>query len=78
MQNHALLWQMGIFFGFPMFLAVIHSIFGIQFAQNVLSVMYRKEDMIDMILVTAAILVLIYGIYFIATYTGCKRIIEER
>lgn len=78
MQNHALLWQMGIFFGFPMFLAVVHSVFGIQFAQNTLSVMFKKEDMIGMILVTAAILILIYGIYFIATYTGCKRIIEER
>ncbi len=78
MQQSALLWQMGIFFGFPMFLAVIHSVFGIQFAQNMLSVMFRKEDMIGMILVTAAILVLVYGIYFTATYSGCKRIIEDR
>lgn len=78
MQQSALLWQMGIFFGFPMFLAVIHSVFGIQFAQNMLSVMFRKEDMIGMILVTAAILVLVYGIYFMATYSGCKRIIEDR
>jgi len=78
MQNHALLWQMGIFFGFPMFLAIIHSVFGIQFAQNVLAVMFSKEDMIGMILVTAAILVLVYGLYFMATYFGCKRIIEDR
>ena len=78
MQNHALLWQMGLFFGFPMLLAMIHSIFGIQFAQNVLAVMFTKEDMIGMILVTAAILVLIYGVYFMATYAGCKRIIEDR
>lgn len=78
MQNHALLWQMGIFFGFPMLLAVIHSIFGLQFAQNILAVMFSKEDMIGMILVTATILVFVYGVYFIATYTGCKRIIEDR
>jgi len=78
MQNHALLWQMGIFFGFPMLLAIIHSVFGIQFAQNVLAVMFNKEDMIGMILITAAILVLVYGVYFMATYAGCKRIIEDR
>ena len=77
MQNKALLWQMGIFFGMPMFLAIIHSVFGIQFAQNMLSVMYRKEDMIVPIVVTAGVLIVIYGVYFIATYFGCKRIIEE-
>ena len=77
MQNRALLWQMGIFFGMPMLLAIIHSVFGIQYAQNLLSVMYRKEDMIVPILVTAGVLIVIYGVYFVATYFGCKRIIEE-
>ena len=77
MQNKALLWQMGIFFGMPMVLAIIHSVFGIQFAQNMLSVMFRKEDMILPILVTSAILIVIYGVYFISTYFGCRRIIEE-
>ena len=61
----------------PMILALIHSVFGIQFAQNLLSVMYRKEDMIVPILVTAGVLIVIYGVYFVATYFGCRRIIEE-
>lgn len=77
MQNRALLWQMGIFFGMPMMFAIIHSVFGIQFAQNILSVMFRKEDMIVPILVTAILLIAIYGVYFLATYWGSKRIIEE-
>lgn len=77
MQNHALLGQMGIFFGMPMVLACIHSVFGIQFAQNLLSVMYKKEDMIASIVITAGILLVIYGIYFLTTYFGCKKIIEE-
>ena len=77
MQNRALLWQMGIFFGMPMMFAIIHSVFGIQFAQNILSVMFRKEDMIVPILVTAILLIVIYGVYFLATYWGSKRIIEE-
>lgn len=78
MQNRALLWQMGIFFGMPMGLAIVHSVFGIQFAQNLLSVIFNKEDMILPILVTATILIVIYGVYFIATYWGSKRIIEEQ
>lgn len=77
MQNRALLWQMGIFFGMPMMFAIIHSVFGIQFAQNILSVMFRKEDMIVPIFVTAILLIVIYGVYFLATYWGSKRIIEE-
>lgn len=77
MQNHALLGQMGIFFGMPMALACIHSIFGIRFAQNTLAVMYAKEDMLVPLVVTAVILVFIYGIYFVTTYLGCRKIIEE-
>lgn len=77
MQNHALLGQMGIFFGMPMALACIHSVFGIQFAQNLLAVMYKKEDMIVSIIITACILIAIYGVYFFTTYFGCKKIMEE-
>ena len=59
-------------------LAIVHSVFGIQFAQNLLSVIFNKEDMILPILVTATILIVIYGVYFMATYWGSKRIIEEQ
>lgn len=78
MQHRALLLQMGIFFGMPMLLAVIHSLFGIQFAQNFLSVMFKKEELLLPIILTMLFLMAIYGTYFVATYFGCKRIIEDR
>ncbi len=76
MQRRALLSQMGIFFGMPMALAIIHSIFGIKFAGNFLA-LYSEFDSIISILATAGILLVVYGGYFMATYFGCKRIIEE-
>ncbi len=35
-KHQALLWQMGIFFGLPMLLAMIHAVFGILYASNLL------------------------------------------
>lgn len=76
MQRRALLGQMGIFFGMPMLVAVIHSIFGIQYAHGLLS-MYGEGDLIVSILITALVLLFVYGGYFAATYFGSRRILEE-
>lgn len=76
MQRRALLGQMGIFFGMPMLVAVIHSIFGIQYAHGLLS-MFGEGDLLVSIAVTAVTLLLIYGGYFAATYFGSRRILEE-
>lgn len=76
MQRRALLGQMGIFFGMPMLVAVIHSIFGIQYAHGLLS-MYVEGDLMVSILITALVLLFVYGGYFAATYFGSRRILEE-
>lgn len=77
-QKHkALLWQMGIFFGMPMLLAMIHSVFGILFTSNVLR-MYSTEDMKASLLFTGGFLIIVYGGYFLATYAGSRRIIDEK
>lgn len=76
MQRRALLGQMGIFFGMPMVLAIIHSIFGIQYAGKLLS-LFAEKDLQVSIVTTAVFLLVVYGGYFIATYFGSRRIIEE-
>lgn len=76
MQNRALISQMGIFFGMPMLVAVIHSIFGIQYISHLLAV-YAEKDLFGAIAMTALVLIVIYGGYFTATYWGSRRIIEE-
>lgn len=76
MIHRALLEQLGIFFLLPLFVAMIHSVFGMQFIQFALS-FFNRGDMLASVGITALILFVIYGGYFLATYYGSKRIIKE-
>ena len=77
MINWSLFKQIAIFFIVPLVLAVIHSIFGIQFALKIISVQVHPKEMLPSVIATAVFLVVIYGGYFFATYTGSKSIIKE-
>lgn len=77
MIHRALLEQLSIFFLLPLFVAMIHAIFGMQFVQFILS-LFDRGDMLAGVGVTALILFVIYGGYFLATYYGSRRIIEEK
>ncbi len=77
MINKALFWQIGIFFLMPLVLAIIHSVFGIQFAMTVLDGLASAEELIPSIIATVIIMAAIYGAYFLATYFGSKNIIRE-
>ena len=75
--NKALFRQIAIFFALPLILALIHSIFGIMFAMQILEV-FGNEELLPSIIITAIILVIIYGGYFLITYYSSKNIIKER
>ncbi len=77
MINKALFRQIGIFFGLPLILAIIHSIFGIQFVLEILSGLAEKKDLLPSIIATIIVMGIIYGAYFLATYFGSKNIIRE-
>ena len=77
MINKALFNQIGVFFLFPLLLAVIHSIFGISFANYILKTI-GTESLLSSIILTAVFLVIIYGGYFLVTYYSSKNIIKER
>lgn len=77
MINQSLFRQIGIFFMMPLLLAIIHSIFGIQFATTIFEVLASKSQLLPSIISTMIIMVVIYGLYFIATYAGSKNIIKE-
>ena len=77
MINHALGKQIGIFFGFPLILAIIHSVFGIKFVLLVLSGLADTKELIPSIIITVLFMGVIYGAYFVATYIGSKNIIKE-
>lgn len=77
MINHSLFLQIGIFFAFPIIIAIIHSIFGIQFALSTMSGIADAADLLPSIIATVLIIEFIYGIYFLATYFESKNIIKE-
>ena len=77
MINKALFRQIGIFFGLPLILAIIHSIFGIQFAMTMMEGLASSEDLLPSIVATVVIIGAIYGAYFLATYLGSRNIIKE-
>lgn len=72
----ALFRQIGIFFLLPLSLAFVHAVFGVQFVNRMLVVLNGGSQM-GAILFTAVFILMIYGGYFLATYVGSRRIIEE-
>ena len=76
MISRSLFRQNAIFFGMPLGLAVIHSIFGIQVCTYVLEV-FGKTGLTQAIVMTAIGLLVIYMIYFVITYRCSRRIIRE-
>ena len=77
MINKALFRQIAIFFMLPLILAIIHSIFGIQFAMKLMAVMAKPEELLPSIIVTTIVIGIVYGLYFMATYLGSKNIIKD-
>ncbi len=77
MINQALFRQIFIFFMLPLALAIIHSIFGIKFILSMVASLASEEELLPSVIVTAVIIGIIYGLYFLATYLGSKNIIKE-
>ena len=77
MINGALFKQIFIFFMMPLILAMIHSIFGIKFILSMLEVIASPDELLPSVIVTALVIGVIYGLYFLATYFGSKNIIKE-
>ena len=74
--NKALFKQIGIFFMFPLVLAIIHSIFGIMFCNTILKTMGISFNL-KAVIITVILMVFIYGGYFLITYLCSKNIIKE-
>ena len=77
MIHQALFYQIGIFFLFPLIIAMIHSIFGISFCNYILETI-GNEKLLESIIMTSIFLVIIYGGYFLITYICSKNIIKEK
>lgn len=76
MIHRSLFRQNLIFFSTPLFLAVIHSIFGIQVCIYIMEV-FGKTGLLFSIVATSVVLLAIYTIYFTVTYRCSRKIINE-
>lgn len=77
MINRSLLLQIGLYFLLPLGLAIVHSYVGIHVVNNTL-VLLGKTQVFDAAMITAAILIFVYGMYFYAAYTCYKSIINSK
>lgn len=75
MIDMALFKQIGIFFAFPLILALIHSVFGIKNINIILATM-GMSSMAASIGLTLAFVAVIYGGYFLITYLCSRSIIR--
>lgn len=75
--HKALFKQIGIYFAFPLLLAVIHSIVGIRFIHILLEPM-GVSFMLASVGMTAVLLIVVYGGYFILTYLCSRSMIRPR
>ena len=74
--NGAVLKQITLFFGFPLLLAVVHSIFGMKVSYMIIEAL-GTEYMAQSIVMTAILILIVYGGYFVITYNSCKNMIKD-
>ncbi|MGV2803285.1 FtsX-like permease family protein [Clostridium perfringens] len=76
MINKSIFTQVSIYFGLPLVVALVHSVVAIKVVNGFLT-MFNKPDIGASSLVTALIMVIVYGGYFYATYTGYKSTVKN-
>ncbi|HAT4104207.1 TPA: ABC transporter permease [Clostridium perfringens] len=76
MINKSIFTQVSIYFGLTLVVALVHSMVAIKVVNAFLTV-FNKPDIGGSSLVTALIMVIVYGGYFYATYTGYKSTVKN-
>ncbi len=72
--SRAIFKQIAIYFLIPLFFACLHSVVGIKVANDAIREVGSLNALAN-ILLTAVLILFIYGAYFLATYFGSRRII---
>lgn len=76
MINKSIFTQVSIYFGLPLVVALVHSVVAIKVVNGFLT-MFNRPDIGVSSLVTALIMVIVYGGYFYATYAGYKSTVKN-
>ncbi|MGN0144167.1 MAG: ABC transporter permease, partial [Clostridium sp.] len=76
MINKSIFTQVSIFFMFPLSLAIVHSIVGIRAVNSYLMAL-GSSNQINAIIITALIIIIVYGGYLYGTYISYKNVIDN-
>ena len=76
MINKTIFTQTLIYFMLPLTLALVHSIVGIAVVNDFIT-MFGKSNILISSIITALVIVIVYGGYFYATYIGYKNIVKN-
>lgn len=76
MVNKSIFKQVSVFFALPLAVAIVHSYVGINVVNNYLIALGTGSEL-NSILVTALIMIIVYGGYLYATYIAYKNVIDN-
>lgn len=77
MMDHSIFGQIALYFSLPLLLALVHACVGVPAVSGAFTFLFGLEDMWKSNLITAGIIVLIYGSYFLVTYQGYKTTLQK-
>ena len=72
MIDHSILGQIAIYFMLPLSLAIVHAMVGVPVVSGAFSFLFGLQNMWKTNLMTAGVVLLIYGTYFLITYYGYR------
>lgn len=75
--NKTIFKQIGIYFLMPLSLALVHSIVGLRLIKDIVTFLGSSKVMTNVI-ITALVLLVVYGGYYIATYIGAKNMVKNK
>lgn len=78
MMNKAIRHQIGIYFVLPLLLAIVHSVVGVKVVAGSFETIFGLGDMTTANLFTGAVIILIYGSYYLVTYYGYRNILNHK
>lgn len=76
--NKALFKEIAVFFLMPLVVAIIHSIFGIQFAKETIISLFGTTGIKESMFISSIVMLVIYGGYLLITYVSSKNIIKGK
>ncbi|GAA0680983.1 MAG: FtsX-like permease family protein [Clostridium cadaveris] len=76
MINKSIFTQTLIYFLMPLTLALVHSVVGIYVSNSVVKI-FGSSDIVRQSIIVTALVLLVYGIYFFATYNGAKNMAKK-